>query len=92
MSYLEGLLFDPNARRMDETRQGIPIFNGTPQYLPEWKFKVETKIKAVKAIADVSKREEFKVKLLSDIIDGLRGDALNAAMDMGDSLLSLIHI
>ena len=41
MSYLEGLLYNPKGSKMEETRQGVPIFHRTPQDLPEWKFKVE---------------------------------------------------
>ena len=86
MSYLEGLLYDPKGRKMEETRQGTPIFHGTPQDLPEWKFKVEMRMRCVESITDDGRREEAKAKLLSEVIDGLRGDALNAAMDLGSVL------
>ena len=56
MSYQEGLLFDPKGRKMEETRQGVPIFHGTPQDLPEWKFKVELKIKIVESINDPGRK------------------------------------
>ena len=52
MSYLEGLLYNPKGGKMEETRQGVPIFHGTPQDLPDWQFKVELKIKIVEQIYD----------------------------------------
>ena len=96
MSYLEGLLYNPKGGKMEETRQGVPIFHGTPQDLPEWKFKVELKIKIVEQINDQGRKAEQVAMLMGDVIDGLRGDALSAAMDLGsvlhrqDGLTSLV--
>jgi len=81
---------------MEETRRGVPIFHGTPQDLPEWKFKVELKIKIVEQINDQGRKAEQMAMLMGDVIDGLRGDALSAAMDLGsvlhrqDGLTSLV--
>ena len=85
MSYLEGLLYNPKGGKMEETRRGVPIFHGTPQDLPEWKFKVELKIKIVEQKI-LDERQSFMAKWMGDVIDGLRGDALNAAMDLGPVL------
>ena len=51
--------------------------------MPERRFKVELKIKIVEQINDPGRKAELMAKLMGDIIDGLRGDALNAAMDLG---------
>ena len=51
-----------------------------------WKFNVELKIKIVEQINDPVRKAELMAKLMGDIIDGLRGDALNAAMDLGPVL------
>ena len=71
---------------MEETRRGVPIFHGTPQDLPEWKFKVELKIEIVEQTNDPGRKAELMAKLMGDVIDGLRGDTLNAAMDLGSVL------
>ena len=86
MSYLEGLLYNPKGGKMEKTRQGVPIFHGTPQDLPEWKFKVELKIKIVEQTNDPGRKAELMAKSMGDVIDVLRGDALNAAMDLGPVL------
>ena len=96
MSYLEGLLYNPKSGKMEETRRRVPIFHGTPQDLPEWKFNVELKIKIVEQMNDPGRKAELMAKLTGDIVDGLRGDALGVAMDLGsvlhrqDGLTSLV--
>ena len=58
MSYLEGFLYNHTSGKMEETRQGVAISRGRPQDLPEWKFKVELKIKIVEQINDQGRKAE----------------------------------
>ena len=86
MAYLEGLTFQPGNVGMTETRQGVPNYNGSASTLQEWKFKVTTKKFAVLAIKDEGQRSERLAELTSKVTDGLSGDALKVAMDLGEDL------
>ena len=62
---------------VDETRQGMFIYDGAPSRYNEWEFRTMLKWEAVKD--DDRKRRE----ITSSIVDSLRGDASQAAMDLG---------
>ena len=86
MAYLEGLTFQSGSTGMTETRQGIPNYGGSASTLQEWKFKVTTKKFAVPTIKDEGIRAEKLAELTSKVTDGLSGDALKVAMDLGEAL------
>ena len=73
---------------MTETKAGIPHFSGAASTLQEWKFKVITKKTALMAIKDVDVRRERMAELTSKVTDGLAGEALKIAMDLGGYELS----
>ena len=86
MAFLEGLMFRPGLSGMPETRQNVPSYSGSPETLQEWKFKLMIKQNAILATKDEIQRKERMADLISRVTDGLSGDALKVAMDLGDEL------
>ena len=82
---LEGLLHNSGSDQRTETRGGIPIYNGSASGLADWKFRVETRLNAVEAEKDETKREQKLVELASHIVDALTDEALKIAKDVGSS-------
>ena len=72
---------------MTETKAGIPHFSGAASTIGEWKFKVMTKKSALTAIKDDDTRRERMAELTSKVTDGLAGEALKVAMDLGEAML-----
>ena len=64
----------------------MPNYSGSASTLQEWKFKGTTKKFAVLAIKDEGQRAERLAELTSKVTDGLSGDALKVAMDLGEDL------
>ena len=77
---LASLRFDVN-KHIEESRQGYIIYDGRASGFEDWKFRTECKIEAA------HDDEKERRKITGQIIDSLRGDARQQAMD-----LSLIHI
>ena len=73
---------------MTETKAGIPHFSGAASTIQEWKFKVITKKTALLAIKDPDVRKEKMAELTSKVTDGLAGEALKVAMDLGENELA----
>lgn len=59
----------------EETKKGQPIFDGAPSQFQEWEFRVELRAESIE--------EGKEAKAIGEVIDGLRGDALQIAMDIG---------
>merc|ERR1712146_643863 len=57
------------------TRDGMPIYDGTASEFHDWMFRTEVKW----AAAD----KKDKPAVMSNIFEGLRGDAQNIAKDIG---------
>ena len=86
-NYLEGLVFRPHGEeRIEETRSGVPVFDGTPHRFEAWKIRVEAKVAAALA-CETQYQEKEMAQLGSKIIDGLSGDAQLVARDFGVSNL-----
>ena len=84
MAYLKGLLYTAErAHEMQETRLGVPMYSGTAHDLEEWKFRVLTKVEAVKRVQKEEDRTVKMAELCSRILDGLSGEPLRIAMDLG---------
>jgi hypothetical protein len=86
---LEGLLFDPTGEeRPLETKGGFPIYVGTAHGFEEWKFKIETRLKALDHTKDEEEMHRLKATLASKVIEGLQGEALKIAMEIGTAKLN----
>ena len=77
---LASLRFDVN-KYIEESRQGFIIYDGRASGFEDWKFRTECRIEAI--IDDDKERR----KITGQIIDSLRGDAQQQAMDIGVSTL-----
>ena len=83
MAYLEGLIWKPNAGSVQETRAGALLYDGSAAGYPEWKFRVSTKLTSAKKTEKEELRKEKLAELASKITDGLIGEAMKVAMDIG---------
>ena len=77
---LASLAYQFSGGSHSETAKGAPIYNGNATYFHEWEFKTTLAYKA-------SKKEDLP-KTLHRIVDSLRGDALQVAMDIGEAELA----
>ena len=69
-------------QNVEESKTGLFIFDGTPSRYHEWEFRSKVRWASV---ADSDKR-----KTMSMIIESLRGEAANVAMDIGiDELMEV---
>ena len=83
LNYLEGLLYrSASEHRPEETKTGIPLFDGTAHHFEQWKLRVLAKTSAA-ALAPTDKREYEVAQLASKILDGLTGDAASIAYEFG---------
>ena len=57
------------------TRDGVPIYDGSAAGFTDWNFRTKVKWKAAKA--------EDKSRVMSQIVEGLRGDAADIVRDIG---------
>ena len=60
---------------VDETRQGIFVYNGAATRFHEWEFRTR--------IRWSSSKDEDKPRAMAQIVEGLRGEAALTAMDVG---------
>ena len=85
--YLEGLLYKSNGdSRPEETKTGIPLFDGTPHHFEKWKMRVQAKLAAAE-LAPEDKREHERANLSPRILDGLTDDVANIAQEYGHEKL-----
>jgi hypothetical protein len=64
----------------EESKFGYVVFSGNPHEYHHWFFRSQLKLKTTK--------DEDKKKVVSGIVENLKGDALNVAMEIGiDKLL-----
>ena len=89
MAYLDGLRYiAPGVgANLSETRAGVPLYSGTAFDLPEWRFRVTTKRKAIDAMK-ADERGQKLADLVSKVTDALTDEALRIAMDIGEDTLS----
>ena len=64
------------------TKSGMPQYDGSAHGFQEWSFRVLAKHDA---FSDKEKddRHQSRKELASKVLEGLSGDALNIAMDLG---------
>ena len=68
------------SEELVETRGGITVFNGSPGLFHEWEFRTLMRWQAAKDDGD-------RATAASKIVEGLRGDAFNIAIDLGRAKL-----
>ena len=86
---LYGLTYRPGgAENLEETRQGIPVYGGSAAGFQQWKFKVNARLAAIDASGKKAPEKEAMVsEFASKMIEGLQGQALQLAMDMGGDVV-----
>ena len=67
---------------IESNKQGIPLYDGSAISYEEWKFRVMARWTALGAKPEEHRNQDRK-ELAAKILEGLSGDALNVAMDMG---------
>ena len=72
---------NPKDGLLEETRSGIPIYYGNALGYDEWVFRVKVKKNAAERVKDT--KPEILVELGSKVVEGMRGEALRIAMDLG---------
>ena len=77
---LATLRYERAAPKTNESKQGIPIFDGTPAGFYEWEFIAKTRYH--------STDDEDKWKPASKLCEGLTGESLKVAMALGVDKLS----
>ena len=77
---LATLRYERAAPKTNESKQGIPIFDGTPAGFYEWEFRAMTRYH--------STDDEDRWKLASKLCEGLTGESLKVAMALGVDKLS----
>ena len=73
-----------HAKSCEETKAGFYIYNGRADLFGEWIFRTETRWNSTK--------EDEKKKTMSQIIEALRGDAAQVAMDIGTAELMKVGV
>ena len=67
---------------IESNKQGIPLHDGSAISYEEWKFRVMARWTALGAKPEEHRNQDRK-ELAAKILEGLSGDALDVAMDMG---------
>ena len=83
---LEGLLYNPEGEdQLLETKNGVPLYGGSHAHFETWKFKIEGKFMALESYNDEDeKKKKKKRSFVADrVMDGLHGEALKIAMELG---------
>ena len=74
------LCYEGAAPKTNESKQGAPIFDGTPAGFYEWEFRAMTRYHATE--------KDDRWKLASKLCEGLTGESLKVAMALGIDKLS----
>ena len=81
--YLDGLVYrNDTEHRPEETKKGMPLFDGTPHHFEQWRLRAEGKIAAAN-MAERGKIAQELATLGSRLLDGLTGDAALIAQELG---------
>ena len=72
---LKSLAYKTNRDALTETRKGVAVYDGSPVRFYDWQFATQMKAKTM--------TKEKEAETVSQIIDGLRGDALQCAKRIG---------
>ena len=74
---LQSLRYNPNAKVPEETKFGYVIYDGSPVDYHHWRYRTQLKV-------DASSKEKTKETILN-IVESLRGQALQQAEDIGNA-------
>ena len=74
---LQSLRYSPNAKGPEETKFGYVIYDGSPVDYHHWRYRTQLKV-------DASSKERLKETILN-IVESLRGQALQQAEDIGNA-------
>ena len=73
---MQSLLYKANTKTdLDETKQGIPMYDGSAAMFHQWEFRTSLRAKGIE--------DGQEAREASKIVEALRGDALQCAMDVG---------
>ena len=76
---VHSLRYRPNAQPPEETKAGFIVYDGSAVEYHSWRYRTEVKI--------ATASEDWKVRTCGQIIESLRGEALQVAMDMDQAVL-----
>ena len=68
---------------MQQTKAGLPYYDGNPYDFEQWHFLVMGKFDAYASKKDIDARDQDPIELSVTVIEGLKDDALKCAMDLG---------
>ena len=80
-----------DALTRSETKSGSYIYDGTVNNFHEWEFRTEMRMSAALSSLDEEGKPQTHVvtAAVNKVVEGLRGDAFDMAMDIGkDALLT----
>ena len=84
---LSSLRFKPGGDSLSqaETKSGSYIYDGSVSNFHEWEFRTEMRISAALASVDSDgePKQQPLIAAINKIVEGLRGDAFDMAMDIG---------
>ena len=87
---LEGLLYNPaGSDATQQTRSGIPIYNGSASGFDEWKFKSLGLVRSIKKQCDFKEKnsgrgmENQLDDLSAKVCEALEGEALRISVEIG---------
>ena len=81
-SAVASVLFSRGSDTCDTTKSGSYIYDGSPSNYHEWEFRTRLRVRAAG-----TKDEEKYAEAMSNVVDGLRGDACIVAKECGLSRL-----
>ena len=70
--------YKPGAYIPEETKFGYVIYDGSAKDFADWKFRTELKVSCIK-----SDNQEDYARVAKYIVETLRGDPLQCAVDLG---------
>ena len=81
---LKSFCDDPRGQdTVKQTKAGLPYYDGNPYDSEQWHFVVMGKFDANASKKYVEVRDQDRIELFVKVIEGLKDDALNCAMDLG---------
>ena len=76
---LQSLRYNPHAKGPEETKFGFVVYDGSPVDYHHWRYRTQLKV-------DASNKDDMK-KTILNIVESLRGQALQQAEDIGNANL-----
>ena len=86
---IASLKYRPGGSAVEESKSGFVVFDGAPHEYHYWHFRTELKFAAIPLVTDESKPTDIafaiekRKECLRQVVENLKGDALNVAMEIG---------